>query len=326
LQTETTDKDITDVLASVEETYGDGDRMSAHDGSEQGEGDIGSLELSLTPTQDVDGTEPVTQIEDVPAQLAAEEERVAQKIVRARERKSKAIHDAGASNVGPIAYHRRERRSKAANDAEAYSVVPEASRTERRSKVAHDDSEAPPDDSDATIDDSVAAHVDPESAPASDADADVAAHVDPESASASNADADAASHDDNADAAPASDADADVAAHVDPESASASDINLSLVVPSSPVTTHRKRGVVRKKRMADAGIAGTPRRSPRVSAVSSVDGSTRQSPRILNMQKASPLGVIAKGKQAKSKVEAGSSHFILVFINLPDISVSFLIT
>jgi hypothetical protein len=78
--------------------------------------------------------------------------------------------------------------------------------------------------------------------------------------------------------------------------------------------------------MADAGIAGTPRRSPRVSAVSSVDGSTRQSPRILNMQKASPLGVIAKGKQAKSKVEAGSSHFILVFINLPDISVSFLIT
>jgi hypothetical protein len=289
LQTETTDKDITDVLASVEETYGDGDRMSAHDGSEQGEGDIGSLELSLTPTQDVDGTEPVTQIEDVPAQLAAEEERVAQKIVRARERKSKAIHDAGASNVGPIAYHRRERRSKAANDAEVYSVVPEASRTERRSKVAHDDSEAPPDDSDATIDDSVAAHVDPESAPASDADADVAAHV-------------------------------------DPESASASDINLSLVVPSSPVTTHRKRGVVRKKRMADAGIAGTPRRSPRVSAVSSVDGSTRQSPRILNMQKASPLGVIAKGKQAKSKVEAGSSHFILVFINLPDISVSFLIT
>jgi hypothetical protein len=301
--------------------------MSAHDGSEQGEGDIGSLELSLTPTQDVDGTEPVTQIEDVPAQLAAEEERVAQKIMRARERKSKAIHDAGASNVGPIAYHRRERRSKAANDAEAYAVVPEASRTERRSKVAHDDSEAAPDDSDATLDDSVAAHVDPESAPASDADADVASHDDnADAAPASDADADVASHDDNADAAPASDADADVAAHVDPESASASDINLSLVVPSSPVTTHRKRGVVRKKRMADAGIAGTPRRSPRVSAVSSVDGSTRQSPRILNMQKASPLGVIAKGKQAKSKVEAGSSHFILVFINLPDISVSFLIT
>jgi hypothetical protein len=108
LQTEATDKDITDVLASVEETYGDGDRMSADDGSEQGEGDIGSLELSLTPTQDVDGTEPVTQIEDVPAQLAAEDERVAQKISRARERRRKATHDAVASNAVPIAYYRRE--------------------------------------------------------------------------------------------------------------------------------------------------------------------------------------------------------------------------
>ena len=58
LVTETTDKDITDVLASVEETYGY--RMPAADGSEQGDGSIGSLELSLTPTQDVDGTEPVT--------------------------------------------------------------------------------------------------------------------------------------------------------------------------------------------------------------------------------------------------------------------------
>jgi hypothetical protein len=248
--------------------------------------------------------------------------------MRARERKSKAIHDAGASNVGPIAYHRRERRSKAANDAEAYAVVPEASRTERRSKVAHDDSEAAPDDSDATLDDSVAAHVDPESAPASDADADVASHDDnADAAPASDADADVASHDDNADAAPASDADADGASHDDnADAVPASDINLSIAVSSSPVITHRKRGVVRKKRMTDAGIAGSPRRSPRVSAVSSVDGSPRQSPRILNMQKASPLGVIAKGKQAKSKVEAGSSHFILSFINLPDFCVFFLTT
>jgi hypothetical protein len=75
--------------------------------------------------------------------------------------------------------------------------------------------------------------------------------------------------------------------------------------------------------MNDVGNSGSPHRSPRVSAVSSVDGSPRQSPLILNMQKASPLGGRAEGKQAKSKAEAGSSHFILSFINLPDISLSF---
>jgi hypothetical protein len=221
--------------------------MPAADGSEQGDGSIGSLELSLTPTQDVDGTEPVTHIEDVPFQLAAERERVAEKIERAKERRSKAAHDAEAPNVAPIAYYRRERRSKMANDADA----------------VHDD------DSDETLDDSEAAHVDSEAA-----------------------------HDDKSDVV------------------HASDVVLPIAVHSSPVVTHRKRGVVRKKRMNDAGNSGSPRRSPRVSAFSSVDGSPRQSPRILNMQKASPLGGLAEGKKAKSKVDAGSSHFIFKFYQL----------
>ena len=43
-----------------------------------GDGD-GSLQLSVTQSQSVDGTEPVTQAEDVPMQLQLEDERIRKK-------------------------------------------------------------------------------------------------------------------------------------------------------------------------------------------------------------------------------------------------------
>lgn len=58
----------------------------------RGEHDIGSLELSETQSQSVDGTEAVTQPEDVADQLEAEKLRVAEKIAAARNRRSKALH------------------------------------------------------------------------------------------------------------------------------------------------------------------------------------------------------------------------------------------
>ena len=39
----------------------------------------GSLQLSVTQSQSVDGTEPVTQAEDVPMQLQLEDERIRKK-------------------------------------------------------------------------------------------------------------------------------------------------------------------------------------------------------------------------------------------------------
>ena len=61
------EKNITDVVSSVDAEYG-------------------SLQLSETQSQSVTGSEPVTQLEDVPGQLAAEAEKVAGKIKRAEER------------------------------------------------------------------------------------------------------------------------------------------------------------------------------------------------------------------------------------------------
>ena len=48
-----------------------------------------SLDMSESLSQPFDPNEPVTQAEDVPAQLAAEEARVAEKVARTIERRSK---------------------------------------------------------------------------------------------------------------------------------------------------------------------------------------------------------------------------------------------
>jgi hypothetical protein len=52
------DKNISDVLTSVQEDYASADEEFATD--------IGSLQLSETQSQFIDGTELVTQVEDVP--------------------------------------------------------------------------------------------------------------------------------------------------------------------------------------------------------------------------------------------------------------------
>ena len=62
------EKNISDVVADVNVTFGGGEPDNLGQGNETPE--IGSLQLS--ETQSVDCREPVTQIEDVPAQLAAE--------------------------------------------------------------------------------------------------------------------------------------------------------------------------------------------------------------------------------------------------------------
>lgn len=59
------------------------------------------MQLSETPSQSVNGDEPVTQIEDVPAQLQAEKERKALKIKSALERKNKATSQVLAEGSAP---------------------------------------------------------------------------------------------------------------------------------------------------------------------------------------------------------------------------------
>ena len=59
----------------------------------RGEDDIGSLELSETQSQSVDGTKAVTQAEDVANQLEAEKLRLVEKIEAARNRRAKALQD-----------------------------------------------------------------------------------------------------------------------------------------------------------------------------------------------------------------------------------------
>ena len=49
-----------------------------------------SLDMSETQSQPFDPNEPVTQAGDVPAQLAAEEARAAEKVARARDRSREA--------------------------------------------------------------------------------------------------------------------------------------------------------------------------------------------------------------------------------------------
>jgi hypothetical protein len=70
------DKNILDVVESVEKEYGG----ASHNGGQQDDSDIGSLDLSETQSQSVDGTEPATQAEDVPSQLEAERLRIQSKI------------------------------------------------------------------------------------------------------------------------------------------------------------------------------------------------------------------------------------------------------
>ena len=83
------DQRISDVLADVQATFGAAEPFNL------GQGDdvpvIGSLQLSETQSQSVDGTEPVTQIEDVPAQLAADALRRQKKVYEALERRSRAL-------------------------------------------------------------------------------------------------------------------------------------------------------------------------------------------------------------------------------------------
>ena len=72
---------ISNVIASVEKEFG----TKSDDGGQSDDTDLsaGSLELSETQSQPFDPLEPVTQPEDVPAQLAAEKERKKRKVQRA---------------------------------------------------------------------------------------------------------------------------------------------------------------------------------------------------------------------------------------------------
>lgn len=53
----------------------------------------------------------MTQLEDVPAQLAAEEERVAGKIERAKDRRTKKLHDAQSDKDFEISVHAGKKRT-----------------------------------------------------------------------------------------------------------------------------------------------------------------------------------------------------------------------
>jgi hypothetical protein len=106
------DTNIADVLTSVQEDFGKSDEPGDDDMEEEL---LGSLELSVSPSQSVDGTEPVTQLSDVPDQLAAEEKKVAEKKIRAYERRK---FKAARLDFEPLAVvpPSREGRSKAVHD------------------------------------------------------------------------------------------------------------------------------------------------------------------------------------------------------------------
>ena len=274
---------ISDVLTSVQENYG----ASPDDGGDNNEALLGSLELSVTPSQSVDGTEPVTQEEDVPGQLLAEKEKVAGKITRAfarrkgkaaagrkgkpaiqcadsvtdiapvKENMSKALHDDDANTVAEVVSV-KEVRSKAVNDG-AHHTDELVTVKERRSKKDHDG-------------------------------------ADPSSLIVRAKER------------------RSKAVHDIPASTVDVSIDMGGNVASSPVSHTKKRAaVVKKKQKTDP--AASPRRSPRVSG-SSVDGSTRHSSRILQQKKARPL---AQGKSTSSKVkQVGSSVFLCpLLIELP---------
>ena len=257
---------ISDVLTSVQVNYA----ASPNDSGDNNEVLLGSLELSVTPSQSVDGKEPVTQEEDVPGQLLAEKEKVAGKITHAfvrrkgkaalqgansvtdiapvKENMSKALHD-DANTVAEVVSV-KELRSKAVNDG-AHHTDELVTVKERRSKKDHDG-------------------VDPTSL--------IVRAKERRSK---------AVHD---------------------ISASTVDVSLDMGanVASSPVSHTKKRvAIVKKKQKTDP--AASPRRSPRVLG-SSVDGSTRHSSRILEQKKASPLAQ-GKSTSSKVK-QVGSSVFL----------------
>jgi hypothetical protein len=88
------DKNISDVLASIQEDYASAGEEFATD--------IGSLQLSETQSQSVDGTELVTQAADVPEQLRADKERRSKKIHDARIRKEKSLQGKSDGLLVPI--------------------------------------------------------------------------------------------------------------------------------------------------------------------------------------------------------------------------------
>ena len=75
------------------------------DGGQSDDTDIsaGSLELSETQSQPFDPLEPVTQPEDVPAQLAAEKQRKIRKIQRAAEQRKKGEAEIAAETLSAAA-------------------------------------------------------------------------------------------------------------------------------------------------------------------------------------------------------------------------------
>lgn len=105
---------------------------SIEDGGDNNEVLLGSLELSVTPSQSVDGKEPVTQEEDVPYQLLAEKEKVAGKIARAFVRRKGKTTLQGADiatgivpvieNMSKALVTVMERKRKAVHDISASTV------------------------------------------------------------------------------------------------------------------------------------------------------------------------------------------------------------
>jgi hypothetical protein len=88
------DKNISDVLDSIQEDYASAGEEFATD--------IGSLQLSKSQSQSIDGTELVTEAADVPEQLRADKERRSKKIHDARVRKEKSLQGKSDGLLVPI--------------------------------------------------------------------------------------------------------------------------------------------------------------------------------------------------------------------------------
>lgn len=86
---------IADVLTSVEEDFGKSDEHV----DDMEEELLGSLELSVSPSQSVDDTKPVTQLSDVREQLAAEEKKVAEKKICAYQRRRDSTAEVAPDDV-----------------------------------------------------------------------------------------------------------------------------------------------------------------------------------------------------------------------------------
>jgi hypothetical protein len=128
------DNTITDVLTSIKENFG----ASGGDDVDNEDDPLSSSEVSVTPSQSVDGTEPVTQLCDVPAQLIAEQENVAGKKLRAYERR-KVKDSSRAPVLGGVVAAQKELRSKSVHDTHAPDPNSDvAPANELRSKRVHD--------------------------------------------------------------------------------------------------------------------------------------------------------------------------------------------